>query len=52
MCAALPNTRAERILGDEVFRSVKPTELSPLLQEADELMAIFSSIVKRSRDAA
>ena len=95
MCEALPDSRAGRILGDQVFRSgtsvpanyreayrarsraefisklgdcrkeleetilwfellgdsqaVKPTKLALLLQEADELMAIFSSMIKSSR---
>jgi hypothetical protein len=30
--------------------AVKPTELALLLQEADELMAIFSSMIKSSRN--
>jgi four helix bundle protein len=95
MCETLPDSRAGRILGDQVFRSgtsvaanyreayrarsraeliskqgdcrkeleetilwfellgdsdtVKPRKLALLLQEADELMAIFSSIIKNSR---
>ena len=95
MCGSLPDSRAGRILGDQVFRSgasvaanyreayrarsraefisklgdcrkeleetmlwlellgdsdtVKPTKLSLLLQEADELMAIFSAIIKNSK---
>ena len=98
MCEALPDSRAGRILGDQVFRSgtsvaanyreayrarsraefisklgdcrkeleetilwfellgdsqaVKPTKLALLLQEADELMAIFSSMVKSSRNGS
>src|SRR5881396_4029759 len=98
MCAVLPDSRAGRILGDQVFRSgtsvaanyreayrarsraefisklgdcrkeleetvlwfellgdsdtVKPTKLALLLQEADELMAIFSSMVKSSRNGS
>ncbi len=95
MCESLPDSRAGRILGDQIFRSgtsvaanyresyrarsraefisklgdcrkeleetmlwlellgdsdtVKPTKLSLLLQEADELMAIFSAIIKNSK---
>src|SRR6058998_3982535 len=96
MCEALPDSRAGRILGDQVFRSgtsvaanyreayrarsraefisklgdweleetilwfellgdsetVKPTKVALLLQEADELMAIFSSMVKSSRNGS
>ena len=98
MCEALPDSRAGRILGDQLFRSgtsvaanyreayrarsraefisklgdcrkeleetilwfellgdsqaVKPTKLALLLQEADELMAIFSSMVKSSRNGS
>ena len=98
MCEALPDSRAGRILGDQVFRSgtsvaanyreayrarsraefisklgdcrkeleetilwfellgdseaVKPTKLALLLQEADELMAIFSSMIKSSRNGS
>src|SRR5438874_10219010 len=98
MCAVLPNSRAGRKLGDQVFGSgtsvaanyreayrarsraefisklgdcqkemeetmlwlellgdsdtVKPTKLSLLLQEADELMAVFSSMVKSSRNGS
>ena len=96
MCDKLPNTRAGRILGDQVFRSgtsvaanyreayrarsraefiaklgdsqreleetilwfelladsqtVNPKKLTLLLQEADELMAIFVTMIKNSRD--
>src|SRR4030095_9219168 len=96
MCESLPNSRAGRILGDQVFRSgtsvaanyreafrarsraefisklgdcqkeleetilwielladsgtVKPKKLSLLLREADELMAIVSTIIKNSRE--
>src|SRR5437667_1340316 len=95
MCESLPDSRAGKILGDQIFRSgtsvatnyreayrarsraefisklgdcrkeleetilwfellgdsqaVKPTKLALLLQEADELMAIFSSMIKSSR---
>ena len=35
------------LLGDS--DTVKPTKLSLLLQEADELMAIFSAIIKNSK---
>jgi len=98
MCEASPDSRAGRILGDQVFRSgtsvaanyreayrarsraefisklgdcrkeleetilwfellgdsdtVKPTKLALLLQEADELMAIFSSMIKSSRNGS
>ena len=98
MCEALPDSRAGRILGDQVFRSgtsvaanyreayrarsraefisklgdcrkeleetilwfellsdsevVKPKKLVLLLQEADELMAIFSSIIKSTRNGS
>jgi len=98
MCEALPDSRAGRILGDQVFRSgtsvaanyreayrarsraefisklgdcrkeleetilwfellgdsdtVKPTKLTLLLQEADELMAIFTSMIKNSRNGS
>ena len=98
MCEALPDSRAGRILGDQLFRSgmsvaanyreayrarsraefisklgdcrkeleetilwfellgdsqaVKPTKLALLLQEADELMAIFSSMIKSSRNGS
>ena len=98
MCDKLPESRAGRILGDQIFRSgtsvganyrgayrarsraefisklgasqkeleettywlelladsgtVKPTRLSLLLNEAEELMAIFSSIIKSSRDGS
>ncbi len=98
MCEALPDSRAWRIPGDQVFRSgtsvaanyreayrarsraefisklgdcrkeleetilwfellgdsdtVKPTKLALLLQEADELMAIFSSMIKSSRNGS
>jgi len=96
MCEKLPNNRASRILGDQVFRSgtsvaanyreayrarsraefisklgdsqkeleetilwlelpgdsgtIKPARLALLLREGDELMAIFASIIKSSRD--
>lgn len=95
MCGKLPESRAGRILGDQVFRSgtsvganyreayrarsraeflsklgdcqkeleetvywmellgesrtVRPDRLSLLCQEADELMAIFSSIIKNTK---
>ncbi|PYK02606.1 MAG: four helix bundle protein [Verrucomicrobia bacterium] len=98
MCESLPDSRAGRILGDQIFRSgtsvaanyreayrarsraefisklgdcrkeleetmlwlellgdsdtVKPTKLSLLLQEADELMAVFSSMIKSSRNGS
>ena len=98
LCEALPDSRAGRILGDQVFRSgtsvaanyreayrarsraefiskrgdcrkeleepilwfellgdsetVKPAKLALLLQEADELMAIFSSMIKSSRNGS
>ena len=98
MCETLPDSRAGRILGDQVFRSgtsvagnyreayrarsraefiskpgdcrkeleetvlwfelladsetVKPKRLALLLQEADELMAIFSSMIKSSRNGS
>ncbi|MHB8520867.1 MAG: four helix bundle protein [Limisphaerales bacterium] len=98
MCSKLPDSRAGRILGDQVFRSgtsvaanyreayrarsraeflsklgdsqkeleetilwfelladsgtVKPGRLSELLGEADELMAIFNSIIKSTRAGA
>jgi len=32
--------------------AVKPTKLALLLQEADELMAIFSSMFKSSRNGS
>ena len=38
------------LLGDS--ETVKPTKLALLLQEADELMAIFSSMVKSSRNGS
>src|SRR5213594_989156 len=96
MCETLPDSRAGRILGDQVFRSgtsvganyreayrarsraefisklgdsqkeleettyglellaesgtMKPAKLALLRKEADELMAIFSSIIKSSRN--
>jgi four helix bundle protein len=95
LCSSLPNSRAGRILGDQVFRSgtsvaanyreayrarsraefvsklgdsqkeleetilwlellaesgtMKAKKLSLLMQEADELMAIFSTIIKNSK---
>ena len=98
MCETLPDSRAGRILGDQVFRSgtsvaanyreayrarsraefisklgdcrkeleetvlwfelladsetVKPKRLALLLQESDELMAIFSSMIKSSRNGS
>src|SRR3989442_1752013 len=98
MCEKLPNSRAGRILGDQVFRSgtsvaanyreayrarsraefisklgdcqkeleetilwfellaesntMKSSKLSLLLQEANELMAIFTSIIKNTRGGA
>ena len=98
MCGSLPDSRAGRILGDQVFRSGtsvaanyreayrarsraefisklgdcrkdleetmlwlellgdsdtgKPPKLSLLLREADELMAIFNSMIKSSRDGS
>ena len=98
MCEALPDSRAGRILGDQVFRSgtsvaanyreayrarsraefisklgdcrkeleetvlwfelladsetVKPKRLALLLQEAAELMAIFSSMIRSSRNGS
>jgi len=98
MCETLPDSRAGRILGDQVFRSatsvaanyreayrarsraefiskpgdcrkeleetvlwfelladsetVKPKRLALLLQEADELMALFSSMIKSSRNGS
>jgi four helix bundle protein len=96
MCSSLPNSRAGRIWGDQVFRSgtsvaanyreayrarsrpefisklgdcqkeleetilwlellaesgtMKAKKLSLLMQEANELMSIFSTIIKNSRE--
>jgi len=38
------------LLGDS--DTVEPTKLSLLLQEADELMAVFSSMIKSSRNGS